>query len=616
MSSPEFLRAPTRSFEFLFGPLALGALALGVIGVAQRRGYRELAKRVVEHNAELAEANERLRLQAVSIASAANAIFITDRRGRIEWVNAAFTQLSGYSAAEAVGQTPRLLKSGAHDPLFYADIWQTILAGEIWRGEVVERRKNGSLYTVRQTITPLRDAHGAVSHFVAIHEDITAQKQAEERIRHLAHYDALTDLPNRVLFRDRLHQAIAQARRFERLVGVAFVDLDRFKTINDTLGHDVGDLLLKAVARRLTGCLRAGDTVARLAGDEFTLILPGLAEARDAGAVAQRILDSLAQPFRLGGYEAYTGASIGIALYPLDATDPDRLVTNADATMYRAKEQGGNCYQFFTAEISARAIERLALESSLRHAVERNELVLHYQPQVDATTGQIVGMEALLRWQHPRLGPVLPAQFIPIAEETGLIVPIGEWVLRTACRQNRAWQEAGFPPLRVAVNLSTRQFKRDVVGTVARVLEETGLDPGYLELEITESVIVQEAEAVGGALHALKAMGVRLSIDDFGTRYSSLAYLKRFPIDTLKIDRSFVRDITTDRDDAAIATAIIALAQRLELKVVAEGVEEPEQVRFLRAHGCTEIQGYLCSRPLPAGEMARLLAVGHSWPNL
>jgi diguanylate cyclase (GGDEF)-like protein/PAS domain S-box-containing protein len=438
--------------------------------------------------------------------------------------------------------------------------------------------------------------------------DITEQKQAEERLHYLAHHDSLTDLPNRLLLLDRLSQALSRVRWHKRLVAVLFLDLDHFKRINDTLGHDVGDLLLKAVAQRLGSCIREGDTVARMGGDEFTVILTDVAQSEDVPKVAQKIIDAISQHFILAGHELFMTTSIGISLFPNDGENAQTLLKNADAAMYRAKEQGRNHYQHYSPAMNVRTLERLALESSLRHALERKELLLYYQPRVDLNTGQIICMEALLRWQYPDLGIIPPNQFIPLAEETGLIIPIGEWVLRTACQQNKLWQKMGLRPIRVAVNLSPRQFEeRNIVETVSKVLRDTHLDPNYLELELTESLIMKNAESSCARLSQLNAMGIEVSIDDFGTGYSSLSYLRRFPIHALKIDQSFVRDITTDPDDSVIVTAMIILAHSLKLKVIAEGVETKEQLDFLRSLKCHEMQGYVFSRPLPEEEVTKLL---------
>lgn len=445
--------------------------------------------------------------------------------------------------------------------------------------------------------------------------DITERKEAEERLLHVAHHDALTGLPNRTLLQDRLSQMLAQAKRTGRLVALLFLDLDRFKAINDSLGHVIGDKLLQAVAERLTGCVRESDTVARWGGDEFTIVLTNIHHPLNAAMIAKKILDALSMPFHLGP-ELYITGSIGITLFPSHAEDVDTLFRNADAAMYQAKEHGKNSYEFYTAEMNDAAIERLAMENKLRHALQRKELSLHYQPQVDLHSGSIVGVEALARWKTQDNEWISPAKFIPIAEETGLIGPIGEQVLEVACAQNRAWQEAGLAPIRVVVNLSGRQFKdKDLIGTVRRILTETGLSPVYLGLELTESVIMQNADVTISTLQELTKMGIQISVDDFGTGYSSLSYLKRFPLHILKIDPSFVREITSHAADAAIATSIITLAHSLKLNVMAEGVETKNQLLFLRDLGCDEMQGYYFSKPLPAEEMTLLLKEGRhlSW---
>ena len=453
---------------------------------------------------------------------------------------------------------------------------------------------------------------------LTLEKEIIAHKQTEAKLaranaelEQFAYYDPLTGLANRALFQDRLPQAIGRVERNERLMGLMFLDLDRFKEINDTLGHDAGDVLLQSVAKRLEERLRRTDTIARLGGDEFTIILEGLSGVEEVAAIAQEILDVMDPPFTLEGHEVFVSTSIGIAIYPNDGDNTDVLMKNADAAMYRAKEHGRNNYQFYTADMNAKSVERLALESRLRRALEREEFQLYYQPQVDLNTGQVIGMEALIRWRRSDTSELVsPAEFIPLAEETGLIVPIGEWVMRTACAQNRAWQDAGLPPLRVAVNLSARQFRQDdLADYLAKVLKDARLAPQYLELELTEGHLIEHSHA-GATLAELKAMGHPLSVDDFGTGYSSLSYLKRFPIDTLKIDRSFVMDITTDPDAAAIANAIIALAQSLRLKVIAEGVETEGQLDFLRSKGCHEVQGYLFGPPIPAEQVAQKMQNG------
>ncbi|MDF9409476.1 MAG: Cyclic di-GMP phosphodiesterase Gmr [Pelotomaculum sp. PtaB.Bin013] len=446
------------------------------------------------------------------------------------------------------------------------------------------------------------------SRVVFVSRDITERQRYEETIRHQAFHDALTGLPNRMLFKDRLTLEIAHAKRNKQMLAVLFLDLDRFKLVNDTLGHGLGDQLLKIIARRLVGYVREDDTVARLGGDEFTVLLPEILQVENAAKVARKILRAVREPVRIDVHELYISTSIGIALYPSDGEDAESLLKNADTAMYRAKENGKNNYQLYTPAMNAKAFERLAIENGLRRALDRNEFVVYYQPKVNINTGKIIGMEALVRWEVPERGLIPPGDFIPLAEDTGLIVPIGEWVLRTACAQNKAWQDAGYPPLRVAVNLSARQFQlQNLVEVVSRVLEETGLEPCWLELEITESVAMQNAEYTVKMLYELKDMGIQLAIDDFGTGYSSLNYLKRFPISKLKIDKSFVREIGTDQDNEAIASTVIVLGQSLKLGVVAEGVETEEQYDFLKQHQCDEMQGYLFGKPVPPEKFEEMI---------
>ena len=443
-----------------------------------------------------------------------------------------------------------------------------------------------------------------------LHHDLEERKRVEQSIRYMAHHDALTGLPNRSLFRDRLTHAMAQADRYHQRLAVMFLDLDRFKAINDTLGHNVGDQLLTIAAERLRSCVRDSDTVARLGGDEFTVVVEDIIEDHDAAAVAQKILDTLSQPFNLYGHEVFISVSVGITLYPSDDDNADNLLRNADSAMYRAKEFGRNNFQFYVADMNIKARERLMLESSLRRALDRNEFMLYYQPRVDLLSGRVIGAEALLRWRHPEMGLVPPSEFIPILDETGMIIPVGDWALREACRQNREWQDMGLPPIRVAVNLSVRQFmQKDLADTIIRALDAAGLSAEHLEVEITEALFLEHNQTNIITLARLKNMGIHISIDDFGTGYSSLSYLKRLPIDTLKIDQSFVRDIG-DPDNKAIASAIIAMAASLRLNVLAEGVETDEQLAFLRAQGCNEIQGFAFSHPLPAQEFERLLRDG------
>jgi len=548
--------------------------------------------------------HEWLRLQQTAMETAANAIFITDAAGRIEWVNRGFIDLTGYGLDEVLGQTPRLLKSGRQEEGFYRELWKAIAAGSVWSGEIVNRRKDGGLYVASETITPLRDEQGRVTRYVAVQMDITAQKAAEDRLEHMATHDTLTGLPNRELLRDRLRVSLAQARRRRTQVAVMFLDLDRFKFINDTLGYTEGDRLLREVARRLTAALRNEDTLARLGGDEFIVILPDIGAPIDAATVADKILGQMAAPFDLAGHEIRITTSIGISLYPQDGRRSETLLQHADAAMYHAKERGKNNYQFYTAALNARIVRRMNLERDLHQALDNGEFRLHYQPQADLETGTTFGVEALIRWEHPPGRLISPAEFIPVCEETGLIVPIGEWVLREACRQARAWMDAGLPPLSVAVNLSARQFLEPRLSErVRKALDDHNLPPERLDLELTESLMMQDLERSFAIMLHLRELGVKLSMDDFGTGYSSLSYLKRFPVATIKIDRSFVNGIPLDPDDTAIVRAIAAMARGLGIRVLAEGVETEDQKRFLWELGCHQYQGYLLAKPLPADEL-------------
>jgi diguanylate cyclase (GGDEF)-like protein len=480
------------------------------------------------------------------------------------------------------------------------------LVWQLKRAESALKGANEALeLQVQQRTGELREANDR------LRRDIEERKQVERSIRHMAHHDSLTQLPNRALFRDRLTHAMAQADRYQQKLAIMFLDLDRFKAINDTLGHSVGDQLLRIAGERLRTCVRDCDTVARLGGDEFTVIVEDVADSQTAAVVAQKIIDTFAQPFNLHGHEVFVTTSIGITVYPDDGEQVDSLLRNADTAMYRAKGCGRNNYQFYVADMNARARERLMLENALRRALVRDEFALYYQPRVDIYSGRVIGAEALLRWRHPDMGMIPPSEFVPILEETGMIIPVGEWALREACRQNRVWQELGLAPVRVAVNLSARQFvQKDLAGMVEQALGDSGLSSAYLELEITEELLLEHSHANTETLNKLRDLGVHISIDDFGTGYSSLSYLKRLPINTLKIDKSFVRDITRDSDGAAIASAIIAMARSLRLNVLAEGVETDEQLSFLRAQGCNEIQGYSFSQPLSADDFEKLLRDG------
>ena len=528
--------------------------------------------------------------------------------GRFAYVNRAWLQTMGYSREDLASLTVFDLVHPDHRARCQETLRRVVAGESVKNLEVVCIRKDGRPITLEGNIDA-RSKDG-VSIMRAIFRDITERKLAEQRLNTLAHYDTLTGLPNRVLFQDRLAQALAQARRDRCMVGLLYLDLDRFKLINDTLGHTVGDQLLKAVAQRLVGCVRATNAVSRLGGDEFTVMLPALTTPQGAAVVARKILRAVSQPITAHGHDVFITPSIGITVFPADAGDIDGLLKNADAAMYRAKERG-NAYQFYAPDMHSRALDRLALESQLRRALERGEFVVSYQPQVDLASRRLVGIEALVRWRQSDGEVVLPGEFIPLAEETGLILPIGEWVLRTACAQNRAWQEAGLPPVRVSVNLSSRQVTQiDLPDVVMRALKAARLDPRYLELELTESIFMRDAEATTAALDRLNAMGVALAIDDFGTGYSSLSYLKRFPINALKIGQGFIRDVPSNPDDVAIVTTIIAMAHSLNMRVVAEGVEHPTQLAFLHAQGCDVMQGHLVSRALSADEVTPFLREG------
>ncbi len=554
------------------------------------------------------QAEEQLRQSAVVFESTAEGVMITDDRKVIIAVNKAFTEITGFEPEEAIGQTPSILGSGRHDEAFFGAMWKDIVRNGRWQGEIWNRRKSGEIHPEWMTISVVRDPNSRVMNYVGVFSDISAIKQSQEQLNHLAHHDPLTDLPNRLLFSARLSHAIEHARRSQTHVAVLYLDLDRFKNVNDTLGHPVGDQLLQMVAWRMREHLRECDTVARLGGDEFVVTLDRVEDASEVTAVAQKLLDVFDEPFVVADNELHLGASIGIAMFPEDGNDMATLLKNADAAMYLSKEEGRNTFRFYTTELSASAEERFHLEVGLRHALDRGEFCVFYQPLVDMSSGSIVAAEALLRWRHPEYGLVAPDRFIPLAEDTGLIVPIGEWVLREACQQFVSWRKQGLGLKRVSVNISGVQVQRgDLVGTVQRIVRETGIESGCLELEITESQLMKEPEQATATLDGLQALGVELAIDDFGTGYSSLGYLKRFPLDNLKVDKSFVHDIATDANDAAIVRAVIALAENLQLRVTAEGVETEAQKDFLLTHGCKLAQGWLFGRPMQATEFAQQL---------
>ncbi|MFA7293418.1 MAG: EAL domain-containing protein [Rhodocyclaceae bacterium] len=547
---------------------------------------------------------DELRIAAAAFDSQ-ECMMVTDAHSVILRVNRAFTETTGYAAEEVVGQTPRMLQSGRHNQSFYRAMWESLNNTSVWQGEVWDRRKNGEVYPKWLTISAVKDSSGVVTHYVGTHFDITERKLAEEKINELAFYDQLTSLPNRTLLLDRLKQTMAASSRSGSFGALLFIDLDNFKTINDTQGHDIGDLLLKQVALRLKQCVREGDTVARLGGDEFVVVLAGLSSDQEAAAtgieyVAEKIIAALNQDYQLGELSHHSTASIGVTLFRGDVSSSDDLMKQADLAMYKSKEAGRNTVRFFDPNMESAVKERASLEEDLRQAIDQKQFLLHYQAQV-ADAGRLTGVEALVRWQHPQRGMVSPADFIPLAEETGLILALGRWVLETACGQLATWAlRPEMAHLTVAVNVSAHQFRqRDFVDQVLAVLNSSGANPQRLKLELTESLLVHDVEAIIEKMFTLKARGVGFSLDDFGTGYSSLSYLKRLPLDQLKIDQSFVRDVLSDPNDAAIAKTVVALAQSLGLGVIAEGVETATQRDFLASSGCHAYQGYFFSRPLP-----------------
>lgn len=553
----------------------------------------------------LAHIDQQRQMLDTILSASADYVFLHDRAGRYLFASQSALHVLGLEKEDVEGKTWRELGFPAEAmESFDAELESVFTTGNPVANEIRFPTVNG-IRDLETLLTPVWGSDGSIQAVVSTVRDITERKSYEAQLRYQANYDALTQLPNRNLLQDRLGHAIAHAHRYGRSVAVLFLDLDRFKMVNDSLGHRVGDALLQAAAARLTACVRKDDTVARLGGDEFVIVLEDLSGDDVATRVASKVLTVMENPFSIDDQEFFINCSLGISLFPRDGKDQETLIKNADTALHRAKDQGRGQIQFYTAEINTLVAKRLALETGLRRALEANEFRLHYQPQIDLNQGHIIGMEALLRWHHPQWGMIMPAEFISLAEETGLIVPIGEWALRTACAQLRAWHDADLPRIIVSVNLSSRQFMQvNLIDRVTQVLQETELEARYLELEITESLLMRDVEGAVTILGAFKAMGLHLAIDDFGTGYSSLNYLKRFPIGRLKIDRSFVRDVTTNPDDAAIAQAVIALAHSLGLEVLAEGVETEAQLAFLRSKRCHQMQGYYFSSPLAPEEMA------------
>jgi diguanylate cyclase (GGDEF)-like protein/PAS domain S-box-containing protein len=616
-----FVRAPSAApfspedrqwASLLAAHLAVAYENLNLYGVVQRHAAQlqlEATARA-QADAALRESEHRLELARQVFDSTQESIMMTDACSNIVAVNPAFEQITGYREADVVGLNPRVLRSGRHDMAFYRCMWSGLEQDGQWRGEIWNRRKNGEVYPERMSISAVRDEAGKLTAYVSVSTDLSALKAAHTRLDFLSNHDALTQLPNRSLFHDRLQQSMAAARRDGAQLALLLVNVDRLSRINDSLGHGAGDALLREVGRRASAIAGTTDTVARLSGDEFVL-LTSCEDTEDIILKAQRLIEAIAQPHAVDGHDVVVTGSIGISVFPRDGNEPGDLLRAADAALAHQKDAGRNGFRFFKGEMNDQAMRWLALETRLRRAIGQAELALHFQPQVAREDGRVLGMEALLRWHSSELGRVSPADFIPLAEDTGLILPIGDWVIRQACLQNKAWQDAGLLCVPVAVNVSAHQFKAGTVPAVVRAaLQETGLEARWLEVELTESVMMGDTTAAEAQLAELRAMGVSLSLDDFGTGYSSLGYLSRFSLDKLKIDQAFVRNITTDARSAAIAQATIALAEGLSLKVVAEGVETLAQRDFLGNIGCEVLQGYLYSMPLPAREMEVLLQAG------
>ncbi|MBF0433985.1 MAG: EAL domain-containing protein [Magnetococcales bacterium] len=536
------------------------------------------------------------------------AVVITDVQGTIASINNAFVDITGFPENEVISQNMRLLKSGRHSASFYIDMWQALLTNGLWTGNIWNRRKNGDVYPQWTVIKAIYDREGGIRNFVGILSDLTDIRESQQQIEFVANYDVLTELPNRILLKDRLSQAIIQAKRHKQLVGLLWVGLDRFKQVNTSGGRLFGDQVLKILAQRLRDGMRENDTIARIGGDEFVLLATQLDDIAHFRLIAEKILQLLGHTLQLGGHTLHFSACIGITVYPIDVDCAESLLKHAETAMHQAKKLGGNTYQFYTQQMGDVAMRRWNTEVGLRRALEHKEFVLFYQPQYDVFTGALVGVEALVRWNSPQFGWVTPDQFIPMAEETGLIVPLGEWILMEACAQNKRWQDAGFPTIQVAVNVSPRQFKSPhLVEAVEKSLLKTGLDAQWLELEITESMFLEDEKRAIEILGQWRRLGLRLAIDDFGTGYSSLSCLRNYPVHSLKIDRSFINDSAHDDQSAAIVKAILAVARGLNLTVVAEGVSSVEQLEFLRQSGCNKVQGFLFSPPIPSNEIVELM---------
>ncbi|MBF0326375.1 MAG: EAL domain-containing protein [Alphaproteobacteria bacterium] len=584
---------------------------LTVTAVKLTSGQLDFSIAVIEDITEKKRLEDHMRLAATVFENSGEGLFVTDSDSLIIHVNAAFSDITGYQAAEVIGKNPRILASGRHDLAFYEKMWSDLTNQGRWQGEIWDRRKDGEMFASWENIAAVRDSEGVLTNYVAVISDITTRKQVEERLSYAANHDPLTRLPNRTLFQERLGRAMARAQRNQALVALLFIDLDRFKQVNDSMGHLAGDMLLQQVAERLTGCTRQGDTVARLAGDEFTVILEDVEEPRDAAIVAHKILHRLVEPFDLGGEGAQISSSIGVALYPSDAADAQGLIKLADEAMYRAKHMGRNRCQFHSLQVNAQAFERLALEASLRHAMERDEFELVYQPIFDLASGRVAAVEALLRWRHPEVGTLVPAQFLPLAEETGLVLDIGAWALTLACGHAVAWRKAGYPDMELHINLSGRQLREgQLLAGVALALEDSALPPQALVLEVPETQVVDRGPEVQALFQRIAALNLGLSIDEFGSGYSSFAFLRGLGASSVKVAQAYVRSAASVGDDAEIVSAIVALARGLHMAATAPGIETAEQLDFVIRSGCSRGQGFLLARPMTVDEMADFLAKG------
>lgn len=561
---------------------------------------------------------QELRLSAM-VFEAHDAMIITDDQGRIQRVNRRFVEMTGYSPEDVFGKTPSILKSGRHDDRFYRNLWKQLTDSDSWQGEIWNQRRNGEVYPQWTSISLIRDDKGTIIHFLSSMVDVSKQRRAEAEVEFLAYHDSLTGLPNRVLLFDRLNQALARSSRSGSIGASVFIDLDRFKNINDSLGHLVGDGMLKEFARRLKKLVRKDDTLARLGGDEFMMVLNELGPDQESAtnkvlSIAEKFKASLAEPYHIREYELHTTSSIGVTLFSGAGETAEDIVRRADTAMYKAKEEGRNAIRFYLPEMQAQVRDRLAMENDMRIAMERDQFKLFFQPQIDIQTGELIGAEALLRWRHPERGYILPDHFIPIAEDTGLIVSLGEFVLREVCCRNRIWHDAGLPKIPIAVNVSPVQFRRtDFFNQVNSILNDTQLSPHYLELEMTETAFMQNIVEVKDTLAKLKAQGVNIAIDDFGTGFSSLSYLNQMAIDKLKIDQSFIQDVSTDQNNATITKTIISMAQYLNLKTIGEGVETLDQFKFLQNSGCDEVQGFLFHEPVPMEIFSDMLKNWHNF---